>query len=160
MQNFESENGFLTDIHKGVKMQVQNISNVKSSNQNFQGKINIIPGDLSYLPAQYVRKAYNAMETQIKDKPFDLFIKQNHQDRSVSIIAQKEGDALKKNALRTEQILSDDADIYESVANLVIHEHEEKLAKQPKTFKEKLQNLADKVWRKFLRTMEIEDEVV
>lgn len=155
MQNFESENGFLTDIHKGVKMQVQNISNVKSSNQNFQGKINIIPGDLSYLPAQYVRKAYNAMETQIKDKPFDLFIKQNHQDRSVSIIAQKEGDALKKNALRTEQILSDDADIYESVANLVIHEHEEKLAKQPKTFKEKLQNLLKKAGDKFLEVMEI-----
>lgn len=136
-------------------MQLQNISNIQNNKQNFQGKINITPGDLSYLPAKYVRKAYNAMESKIKDKPFDLFIKQNHQDRTVSIIAQKESEALKKNALKTEHFVSADADLYESVANLVIREHEEKLAKQPKTFKEKLQNFLKKAGDKFLEVMEI-----
>lgn len=138
-------------------MQIQNISNSQQNTQNFQGKINITPGDLSYLPAKYVRKSYNAMQEQIKNKPFDLFIKQNHQERNVSIMAQKESDALKKNALRTEHFVSDEADLYESVAKLVVREHEEKLQSQPKTFSEKIQSFAAKAWNKFLYAMEIKE---
>lgn len=67
-------------------MQVQTISN--STNQNFTGKVEIL-GDLSYNPCRYVRQAYDSMQELIKDKPFDLFIKQNHKENTLSMIAKK-----------------------------------------------------------------------
>ena len=68
-------------------MQVQNISNSQSARTNFQGKINIIPGDLSYEPAKYVRKAYNVIADTIKSKPYDVFLKQKN--GYVQVTAQK-----------------------------------------------------------------------
>ncbi len=138
-------------------MQVHNISNSQSSKQNFQGKINIIPGDLSYLPAKYVRKAYSSMEKQIKDKPFDLFIKQNHKENKVGITAQREKDIHNKNALKSEVFVASDADVYESAAAHVINEFETKLQKQPETFITKAKKAAGNIWHFALRALEIED---
>ncbi len=137
-------------------MQIQSISNSQQNKQNFNGKVFITPGDLSYLPAKYVRESYNALEKMIADKPFDLFIKQNHAKKAVSIIAQSEKDVLKKNSLKTEYLVAENANLYDAVAEKTIREHEEKLQKQPKTFTEKLQKFADNVWQKFLNVMEIE----
>ncbi len=134
-------------------MQVQTISNSQLNNQTFQGKIEIL-GDLSYNPCRYVRKAYNSMQELIKDKPYDLFIKQNHKDRTVNIYAVKSEDLLKKNKLFTKNeisAMSDDGqattDLYISVAKNTI-ENYEKLPK-PTTFKQGcskfLKNLGNKV---------------
>lgn len=140
-------------------MQVQKISNTQNNNQNFQGKINIIPGDLSYMPAKYVRKAYNAMEEQIKDKPFDLFIRQNHKDNTVILTVQKEKDALKNSGLKTMTAISQDADDYESVSKDLINKHEEKIKNSPKTFGEKLKGFFKKVGQRFLEVIQDEDEI-
>lgn len=140
-------------------MQVQKISNAQNNNQNFKGKIDIIPGDLSYLPAKYVRKAYNAMEEQIKDKPFDLFIRQNHKNRTVTLTVQKEKDALKNTGIRTSAEVSQDADDYESVSKYLINEHEEKIKNSPKTFGEKLKGFFKKVEQRFLEAIQDEDEI-
>lgn len=133
-------------------MKIQNISQAQQNKQNFQGKINIIPGDLSYLPAKYVRNAYDAMEKQIQNKPFDLFIIQNHKQNTVSIIARNGN-----KGMFAEAVIDKNADIYEESVNRVITEYEKMQKKNKPTFKERLKNLADKAWHKFLVTVEIED---
>ena len=55
-------------------MQVQNITNSKLNPQNFQGRIDIIPGNLSYEPAKNLRKAYSVLSEMIKDKPYNLYV--------------------------------------------------------------------------------------
>ena len=67
-------------------MNIPAITNTQQ--QNFKGNINIV-NDLSYLPCKYVRQAYDSMAEMIKDKPFDLFIRQNHKEKSLSFIAKK-----------------------------------------------------------------------
>lgn len=151
-------------------MQVQNISS-HHNKTSFNGTINIIPGDLSYYPARCVRKAYASIKKLINDKPFDLFIRQNHEDGSVSIIAQKARPFWRKNKPSVESSIADVAhkdigtcigdrdvvDLYIAVAKNTVLKYEEKYPQ--KTFGEKLQAGLDKAWHKFLKTMEIEDEV-
>lgn len=72
-------------------MQIPSISNTQPKNQTFQGNINIV-NDLSYLPCKYVRKAYDSMAKMIEDKPFDLFIKQDHKNKTLNFIAKKPED--------------------------------------------------------------------
>ena len=133
-------------------MQVQNISTSQVSTPNFQGKINIIPGDLSYEPAKYVRKDYSAMEAKIKDKPFDLFLKQKN--GTVSVRAQKEKDFIRNKGIKAEVDVSNNADIYESVTNSVIEMYENKLKSQPKTFQAKINHFFKRTCDKFLQIME------
>ena len=67
-------------------MQVQNISVSQNVNPNFKGKINVLPGNLSYNPARTVRKAYDAMQALIQDKPIDLLIKQQCEGWIIEVI--------------------------------------------------------------------------
>lgn len=140
-------------------MQVQNITNLQFNSPKFKGKLDIIPGDLSYEPAKNVRKAYNSLQEMIKDKPYNLYIRQNHKNNTVKITAQKEKHFIKNKGLKAEGFLSSSADLYEEVASLVINSYEKKLQKSPKTFGQKLQERLNKAWHKFLNVMEIEDEV-
>ena len=66
-------------------MQVQKINNQSQNNTNFQGKIFVEP-DLSYEPCKFVRRHFDTMQKLIADKPYDLFIKQDHAEKTVSII--------------------------------------------------------------------------
>ncbi len=73
-------------------MIVQNSLN----NQSFNGKIAIV-GDLSAEPCKYVRKILPPLKRMIKDKPFDLFIKEDYKENSINFIAQKPHHFGKKN---------------------------------------------------------------
>lgn len=138
-------------------MQVQNIKNSQYNSQNFQGRIDIIPGDLSYEPAKYVRKAYNAMENLIKDKPYNLYIRQNHKQNNVSLIVQTEDQFIKNKGLRTEGIVSSNMDMYEELANHLVNVHDQKIKNQPKPLSKKLKAGLNVVWHKFLKAFEIEE---
>lgn len=138
-------------------MQVQNIKNSQYNSQNFQGRIDIIPGDLSYEPAKYVRKAYNAMENLIKDKPYNLYIRQNHKQNNVSLIVQTEDQFIKNKGLRTEGIVSSNMDMYEELANHLVNMHDQKIKNQPKPLSQKLKAGLNVVWHKFLKAFEIEE---
>ena len=146
-------------------MQVTAISISQSNQQNFQGKINIV-NDLSYLPCKYVRKAYSSMEEMIKDKPFDLFIRQNHQNKSISIIAKKPGHLGKINKPFTESIITnastmdegnDTVDLYTSVARETIKTYD-KAFPQISTG-QKIKNFFNKLSDKFLNTFQDKDEI-
>lgn len=138
-------------------MQVQNIKNSQYNSQNFQGRIDIIPGDLSYEPAKYVRKAYNAMENLIKNKPYNLYIRQNHKQNNVSLIVQTEDQFIKNKGLRTEGIVSSNMDMYEELANHLVNVHDQKIKNQPKPLSQKLKAGLNVVWHKFLKAFEIEE---
>ncbi len=86
-------------------MQVQNISMAQNVNPNFNGKINLLPGNLGYNPARNVRKVYDKLQALIEDKPFDLLIKQQYKTQDVWVIAQKPEDFGKKNAPKYEVLI-------------------------------------------------------
>lgn len=125
-------------------------SSISNQNkQNFQGKIDIMPGDLSYAPAKYVRKAYSAIEEKIKDKPFDLFIRQNHGKNNVTVTAQKGKDWNRNKGLKVEALVADKADVYEAVALSLIQKYEEKMNTPKPTFTDKCKKLFNKLNQKF-----------
>ena len=132
-------------------MRVEKMNSSQFTSTNFNGKTNIIPGDLSYEPAKYLGKAYKSIENMIKDKNFDLFIKQNHQQNTVSIIA-RQG----KKRMFLEAVIPKDADIYEDTAKEVIQSYED-LQKSKPTFKDKVKKFLDNAGEKFLKTMEIKE---
>lgn len=79
-------------------MQIQAIDKSQhSNNMTFQGSVNIV-NDLSYLPCKYVRKSYDSLVKMMEDKPFDLFIKQDHKTGNLHFIAKKPEHAYKKDA--------------------------------------------------------------
>ena len=127
-------------------MLIQSISN--QNKQNFQGKIDIMPGDLSYTPAKYVRKAYSAIQEKIKDKPFDLFIRQNHGKHNVTVTAQKEKDWMRNKGLKEEVLVADQADVYEAVALSLIQQYEEKMNIAKPTFTDKCKQFFNKLGQK------------
>ena len=126
-------------------MQVQNISMSQNSRQTFQGKINIFPGNLSYNPARNVRKAYDAMQAMIQDKPFDLLITQNNKTQTVSVIAKKATDIGVKDSPRMEVLIpgaadmgddyklfnSSAVDIYIAAAKTAVREYENRFMSKP-----------------------------
>lgn len=127
-------------------MQVQKIANNNAqSNTNFNGKLFIEP-DLSYYPCKFVRQHYNKMQNLIADKPFDLFIRQNHKQGTVNVIAQKEMDALNKNSHKHVVTMKKDLDCYDVAAESAIEGYEKTLASRPKSFKERLANLINKIF--------------
>ena len=92
-------------------MQIQPISISSKNNQTFQGKINI-ENDLSYLPCKYVRQAYDSMSKMIENKPFDLFISQNHKNKSLNFVAQKEEHFGKINKPFAKNIISNASGVF------------------------------------------------
>ena len=146
-------------------MQVTAISNSHPNKQNFQGNINIV-NDLSYLPCKYVRKAYSAMEEMIKDKPFDLFIKQNHPEKSISMIAKKPEHLGKINKPFMENIIidastmdngSDTVDLYTAVARETINTYDK--AFPTISTGEKIKKFLNKLGNKFVNTFQDKDEI-
>lgn len=133
-----------------MQIQQPNLQN----NQGFQGQIHIIQGDLSHYPAMLMRKSYNAISEMIKDKPYDLFIKQNHQKNNVSIIAQKEQDFIRKKGLRAEVVVSTNADIYEEAARHAIHTYDEKAKLVRPTFGQNCKKFFNKLVDKFLNIVQ------
>lgn len=147
-------------------MQIQAISSVKQNkNQNFRGNVNIV-NDLSYLPCKYVRQAYDSMNELIKDKPFDLFIRQNHGKHSLNFIAKKPQHLGKINKPFVENTISNASnldngvytkELYAIVAEMTINSYEKaflpvKKEGNVKTFFNKLVN-------KFLSVMQDKDEI-
>lgn len=142
-------------------MQVQTISN--SNNKNFTGRVEIL-GDLSYNPCRYVRKAYNSMQELIKDKPFDLFIKQNHKENTLNIYAVKSEDLLKKNKPLVQNRIStflDDGqsttDLYVSVAKNAVDRYENLPPKV--TFMQKCSKFFSNLGKNFLKALQDKDEI-
>ena len=136
-------------------MQVQKINNQSQNKTNFQGKIFVDP-DLSYEPCKFVRQHFDTMKKMIADKPYDLFIKQDHAERTVHIIAQKEKDLGKRNAHRQIVTMSQNVNFYDIAAQNAIEEFDKKLANLPPTFTEKNRNFFNKLGRKFMEIMQDE----
>lgn len=136
-------------------MQVQKINNQNQNNTNFQGKVFVAP-DLSYYPCKFVRKHLDTMNKMIADKPYDLFIKQNHGQNTVSIIAQKEKDLGKRKAPRHIVLMEQNIEFYDIAAQNAIEEFDKKLANLPPTFKEKVGKFFNKLGRKFMEIMQDE----
>lgn len=82
-------------------MLVQNNSN----NQSFNGRVAIV-GDLSAEPCRRIRNISTELKNIIKDKPFDLFIRENHKEYNLSFIAQKPYHFGKKNKPISEYMVS------------------------------------------------------
>ncbi len=136
-------------------MQVQKINNQNQNNTNFQGKVFVEP-DLSYYPCKFVRKHLDTMKKMIADKPYDLFIKQNHGQNTVSIIAQKEKDLGKRKAPRHVVLMEQNIEFYDIAAQNAIEEFDKKLANLPPTFKEKVGKFFNKLGQKFMEIMQDE----
>ena len=146
-------------------MQIPAISNTQQNNTNFQGKINIV-NDLSYLPCKYTRAAYDSISQMIKDKPFDLFIKQNHKHHSLSMIAKKTEHIGKLNKPFIENIIPDAStmdngqyttDLYKAVAKETINIYETAFPESKKG--EKIKKFINKLTNKFIEIFQDKDEI-
>ncbi|MBS5801686.1 MAG: hypothetical protein KIC80_01545 [Brachyspira sp.] len=149
-------------------MQVQNNSGSQVTHQSFKGKIDIMPGNLSYNPSKCVRKAYNSLEKMIKDKPFDLFIRQDAKTDTVRLIAQKPEHYGRKNKPIAEAVISGAAKLedsaaepkysasglYISVAKEAISEYEKKFPVM--SFSEKAKKFFNNLGSKFMKIMQDE----
>ena len=135
-------------------MQIQNITNSQLNPQNFQGRIDIIPGNLSYEPAKNLRKAYNALSEMIKDKPYNLYVRQEHKYSSISLIVQKEKNFIRNKGPKAEYVFSANDDRFESAAKSVIESYEEI---QSTTLSQKIKNSLNKLGHKLLKVLEIEE---
>ncbi len=143
-------------------MQIQPISISSKNNQTFQGKINI-ENDLSYLPCKYVRQAYDSMSKMIENKPFDLFISQNHKNKSLNFVAQKEEHFGKINKPFAKNIISNAStmdngeytkNLYSTVAEDTINTYEKAFLASQKD--SKIKRFFNKIGQKFMEI--IQDE--
>lgn len=156
-------------------MQIQNITNSQFNPPNFNGKfglipekskilnhskIDIIPGDLSYEPAKNLRKSYDALLEMLKDKPYNLYIRQDHKNNTVKMTAQKENHFVRNKGPKAEGEFSATADLYEDVAVFVMDTYEKKLKNPPKTLSQKFHDVLNKIGQKFLVVMEIKEAPV
>lgn len=135
-------------------MQVPKISN-QEQKQNFQGNVFVDP-DLSYYPCKFVRKHYAKLKEMISEKPYDLFIRQNHKENTVSIIAQREQDLLKRKPLRHIVLMDKNLEFYDLAAKYAIEEYDKKLMNLAPTFKEKCNKFFNKLGKKFMTIMQDE----
>lgn len=129
-------------------MQINNFSN--TNQQNFNGKVVIID-DLSAVPASFVRKNAVKLKKLVNELPFDLFIKQNHKDDTVSIIAQKEKDFRKNNAKYVKISFNKNADLYDKSAEKAVKFYQAYNIKP--TFVEKLKKIFNNLGEKLYKIM-------
>ena len=146
-------------------MQIPAISNTQTNNQNFQGQLNIV-NDLSYLPCKYTRAAYDEMSKIIKDKPFDLFIKQNYKEDSLSFIAKKPKHLGKINKPFAKSVIidasrmdqgQDTTDLYIAVAKETANMYDNAFPELSP--KEKCKKFFNKLLNKFVNAFQDEDEI-
>lgn len=124
-------------------MQVQNISN-QQPNQNFQGGVSIV-GQLSALPCKNVIEIAPKLKSLLFDKPFDLFIRENYTDETISFIVQKAKHFGKKNkpiaeyridkTPRYNKAAKNDDEMYYTIAKMAVDDYEK--FKLPKSFFDK-----------------------
>ena len=130
-------------------MRVNNITCSQYKSPEFKGKIDIIPGGLSYEPAKYLRKSYEAISELIKDKPYNLYIRQNYKENTVSVIAQREKDFMKNRGTRTEGVFSAADDLYKEAALGAVCTYEDLTHNTSQSFVQKFKNLFCKTQFKF-----------
>lgn len=123
-------------------MKTQNISNTPQ-NTNFQGNV-IIVNDLSAVPTKLVRRSADKLKTMIADKNCDLFIRQNHSQHSISIIAQNPKYHGNFKKPHKETIIDQNSYFYEEAALNSIKEYE----KLPLSLSEKIGKLFKKLQTK------------
>lgn len=139
-------------------MQVQNISNSQINTQtNFQGRV-IIDGELSALPAKLVRKSAQTLKDIIADKPYDLFIRQNHREGRILITAQKEKDYIRGKGLKADALMDKNVDLYKECAEYVVKEQDLKLKYNP-TFAQKCKRFFNKLGNRFMDIVQDKDEI-
>ena len=133
-------------------MKIQNNKN----NQSFNGRV-AIDGELSALPCKHVRRISSNLKTIMAEKPFDLFIKEDHKNDTILFIAQKTKDFGKTDKPKFQSTLSKDLnyyseeaadDIYLATAKDAIDCYEEMNAKQQKTMFSKFKNVINKIFKK------------
>lgn len=133
-------------------MKIQNNKN----NQSFNGRV-AIDGELSALPCKHVRRISSNLKTIMAEKPFDLFIKEDHKNDTILFIAQKTKDFGKTDKPKFQNTLSKDLnyyseeaadDIYLATAKDTIDCYEEMNAKQQKTMFSKFKNVINKIFKK------------
>lgn len=138
-------------------MLVQNITNSKFNPQNFQGRIDVIPGNLSYEPAKNLRKAYNVLSEMIKDKPYNLYVRQEYKYNDISMIVQTEKDFIRNKGLKVEGVFSANDDSFESTAKSIVKSYDEDFKKQSKPLSKKIKKGLDIIGQKLLKALEIEE---
>ena len=136
-------------------MQVQNTIYSRTNPENFKGKIDIIPGNLSYEPAKHVRKAYNTLTEMIKDKPYNMYIRQHHRHNTIKLTIQTEDSFIKNKGLKVEGGFNANDDSYVEVAESLIKGYEEKSKKQSSPLRKKIKAGLDLICNKLLEALEI-----
>ena len=136
-------------------MQVQNTIYSRTNPENFKGRIDIIPGNLSYEPAKYVRNAYNTLTELIKDKPYNMYIRQLHKNNDIKLTIQTEDSFIKNKGLKVEGVFKANKDSYVEVAESLIKGYEEKSKKQSSPLRKKIKAGLDLICNKLLEALEI-----
>lgn len=135
-------------------MQIQNITNSQLNPQNFQGRIDVLPGNLSYVPAKNLRKAYNTLSEMIKNKPYNLYVRQIYKYNDISIVIQTENNFIRNKGPKVEYVFSANDDRFESATKSVIKSYEEI---QSTPLSKKIKNGLKKIGHKLLKVLVIEE---
>ena len=132
-------------------MQIQNNKN----NQTFKGGVAIV-GELSAVPCKHVRKVAPELKSLMKNKNFDLFIKENFERNDIVFTVQKSNHYGKKNKPISEFSLakklnyySDEAanEIYLATAKSAV-EYCEKMVPKQESLLGKCKNFISKIFDK------------
>lgn len=132
-------------------MQIQNNKN----NQTFKGGVAIV-GELSAVPCKHVRKVAPELKSLMKNKNFDLFIKEDFERNGIVFTVQKSNHYGKKNKPISEFSLakklnyySDEAanEIYLATAKSAVEYYEKMIPKQ-ESLLGKCKNFISKIFDK------------
>ena len=132
-------------------MQIQNNKN----NQTFKGGVAIV-GELSAVPCKHVRKVAPELKSLMKNKNFDLFIKEDFERNDIVFTVQKSNHYGKKNKPISEFSLakklnyySDEAanEIYLATAKSAV-EYYEKMVPKQESLLGKCKNFISKIFDK------------
>ena len=132
-------------------MQIQNNKN----NQTFKGGVAIV-GELSAVPCKHVRKVAPELKSLMKNKNFDLFIKEDFERNGIVFTVQKSNHYGKKNKPISEFSLakklnyySDEAanEIYLATAKSAV-EYYEKMVPKQESLLGKCKNFISKIFDK------------
>ena len=126
-----------------------------NNNQSFNGKVAIV-GELSALPCKHVRRIAPELKSLMKDKPFDLFIKEDYEGKDILFTVQKSQHYGKKNKPISVFSLSKKLNFYsESGADEIYLatakssiDYYEKMTPKTESFLDKCKNVINKIFDK------------
>lgn len=133
-------------------MKVANVENYNNTT-NFQGKVFVDP-DLSYYPCKFVRKHFDKMSELMKEKPYDLFIKQDHGTDNVHLLFQKQEHLGKRNAPKHTVLVNKNVEFYDIATECGIKEMDELNLKNQKSTKDKVVRFFKDIRIKFLSMLQ------